>query len=94
MCNDVPSPAENAARRFALWVRVNRPPSCATRGVAGGTGPRDQGASTMNGLERVFPIGHRYHYRLFYDPREGSYYDKSTDMFITLQEAATFGLPV
>ena len=48
----------------------------------------------MNGLERVFPDGHRYADRLFYDAREGSYYDKHTDLFLTLAEAAGFGLPV
>lgn len=48
----------------------------------------------MNGLERVFPVGHRYHDRLFYDAREGSYYDLHRDWYIGLDEAAVFGLPV
>lgn len=48
----------------------------------------------MDGLERVFPAGHQYHDRLFYDVREGSYYDRATDLYITLDEAKAFGLPV
>jgi hypothetical protein len=47
----------------------------------------------MNGLERVFPAGHQYHDRIFYDTREGKYYDRYTDFFLTLEEAQSFGLP-
>jgi hypothetical protein len=48
----------------------------------------------MDGLERVFPAGHQYHDRIFYDAKEGSYYDRHTDFYITLSEAKLFGLPV
>jgi hypothetical protein len=48
----------------------------------------------MNDLEPVFPAGHRYADRLYYDAREGSYYDAARDWYITLAEAAAFGLPV
>mgnify|MGYP000926004384 CR=1 FL=1 len=44
--------------------------------------------------ERVFPEGHQYHDRIWYDYQEGSYYDRSTDMFLTLEEVKAFGLPV
>lgn len=47
----------------------------------------------MDGLERVFPAGHQYHDRLFYDVREGSYYDRHTDLYLTLDEAHAMGLP-
>lgn len=47
----------------------------------------------MNDLERVFSEGHQYHDRIFYDPREGKYYDAHTDLYITLEEAHSFGLP-
>lgn len=48
----------------------------------------------MNGLERVFPVGHRYHDRLFYDALEGSYYDHADDLYVTLDQAVkVFGLP-
>jgi hypothetical protein len=48
----------------------------------------------MDGLERVFPAGHQYHDRLFYDVKEGSYYDLHGDLYISLERAKTFGLPV
>lgn len=44
-------------------------------------------------LEPVFSSGHQFHDRLFYDPREGAYYDKATDLYLTLAEAQAFGLP-
>jgi hypothetical protein len=48
----------------------------------------------MDGLERIFPEGHQYHDRIFYDAREGSYYDRGSDFYITLEQAKAFGLPV
>lgn len=48
----------------------------------------------MEGLERVFSPGHPYHDRIFYDRLEGSYYDRCTDLFLTLDEVRSFGLPV
>lgn len=47
-----------------------------------------------SGLEWVFSEGHRYRERIFYDPREGAYYDRWTDMFLTVEEARGFGLGV
>jgi hypothetical protein len=46
----------------------------------------------MNGLERVFSKGHQYHDRVFYDAREGQYYDRGTDLYLTLEEAHAFGV--
>lgn len=48
----------------------------------------------MDGLERIFSVGHEYHDRIFYDAVEGSYYDRHTDLFISLETAKLFGLPV
>lgn len=46
------------------------------------------------GLEPVFSPGHPYHTRLYYDPKEGSYYDRATDLYLTLTDATqAFGLP-
>lgn len=46
------------------------------------------------GLEVVFSRGHQSHDRVLYDTREGSYYDKYSDVFLTLEQARSFGLPV
>ena len=46
----------------------------------------------MDGLERVLSKGHENYDRLFYDTREGEYYDKCTDLFLTLEEAYSLGL--
>ncbi len=48
----------------------------------------------MDGLEQVFSVGHEYHGRIFYDAKEGSHYDLATDLYITLEQAKSFGLPV
>ena len=45
-----------------------------------------------NGLERVFSVGHQYHDRIFYDPKEGSYYDQATDLYLSLDEARAYGV--
>ena len=44
----------------------------------------------MNGLERVFSKGHQYFDRVFCDSREGQYYDRATDLYLTQEEAHTF----
>jgi hypothetical protein len=44
-------------------------------------------------LEEVFSPGHRYHNRIVYDAKEGSYYDKHTDLYLTLEEAKGYGVP-
>lgn len=46
------------------------------------------------GLEEVFSVGHQYHGRIVYDRTEGQYYDKHTDIYLTLAEVKAFGLPV
>jgi hypothetical protein len=46
----------------------------------------------MNGLERVLPKTHENYDRLFYDVREGKYYDRTTDLYLTLREAYSLGL--
>ena len=45
-----------------------------------------------NGLERVFSKGHQYHDRIFYDRKEGKYYDQATDLYLEDDELAKFGL--
>lgn len=47
----------------------------------------------MTKLEHVFPKGHQYHDRIFYDYQEGQYYDKGTDMYLSLDEVKAFGIP-
>lgn len=44
-------------------------------------------------LETVFSPGHQYHDRIVYDRSEGQYYDKYTDLYLTLEQARSFGLP-
>ena len=46
----------------------------------------------MDGLERVFSKGHEHYDRLFYDVREGQYYDRATDLYLTLDEVRAFGV--
>ena len=46
----------------------------------------------MLGLEYVFPEGHQYHDRIFWDIEEGSYYDRYTDLYISLEQAELFGV--
>lgn len=46
----------------------------------------------MDGLERVFSKGHELHDRIFYDVREGQYYDRGSDLYLTLAEAQAFGI--
>jgi len=45
------------------------------------------------GLERVFSINHEYYDVLFYDLREGCYYDRSKDLFIPYCELKHYGMP-
>ncbi len=44
-------------------------------------------------LETVFSVGNQFHDRILYDYKEGSYYDRYSDIFITLEQAQCFGLP-
>ncbi len=48
----------------------------------------------QDGLEQVFSEGHQYHDRIFYDRKEGAYYDRHTDLFLTLEQAQAFGVAV
>lgn len=48
----------------------------------------------MNGLERVFCENHQYADRIFYDTTAGQYYDRASDLYLTLNEVAAYGLPV
>jgi hypothetical protein len=45
-------------------------------------------------LETVFSENHQYHNRIFYDRAEGQYYDRHTDIYLTLDQVRAFGLPV
>ena len=40
----------------------------------------------------MFSKGHQYYDRVFYDSREGQYYDRATDLYLTLEEAHAFGV--
>lgn len=44
-------------------------------------------------LERVFPEGNQWHDRIYYDIKEGKYYDAYTDLFLELEELRAYGLP-
>jgi hypothetical protein len=44
-------------------------------------------------LETVFSVNHQYHNRILYDAVVGEYYDAHTDLYLTLEQAYTFGLP-
>ena len=48
----------------------------------------------MSGLERVFSAGNQWFDRIFYDVREGAYYDRYSDIYLALDELAKFGLGV
>jgi len=43
-----------------------------------------------NYLEIVFSEGHQYFDRIFYDVREGKYYDRLTDLFLNEDEIKNF----
>ena len=43
-------------------------------------------------LEQVFSKGHQYYGRIFYDTTEGQYYDRATDLFLSLDEVRSFGI--
>jgi hypothetical protein len=53
--------------------------------------PRQKQAEvTRPGLENVFPVGNQWHDRIYYDPKEGKYYDAYSDFYISLEEFETF----
>lgn len=39
-----------------------------------------------NGLETVFHKLHEFRNRIFYDPKNGSYYDRNSDVYISVNE--------
>lgn len=43
-------------------------------------------------LEPVFSKGHQFADRIFYDRKEGKYYDKYTDIYLGLDEVKMLGL--
>lgn len=47
----------------------------------------------MYDLEHVFSRNHQYYDRVFYDYREGKYYDRACDVYLTLDQAHAFGIP-
>jgi hypothetical protein len=47
----------------------------------------------MNGLERVFSEGHQFYNVIFYDVLEGQYYNKSSDLYLSLEEVKSYGIP-
>ena len=44
------------------------------------------------GLERVFSPGNQFFDRVFYDPKEGKYYDRYSDIYLEPDELKKFGL--
>ncbi len=47
----------------------------------------------MDTLETVFSVGHELHDRIVYDRAEGQYYDRHTDLYLTLEDMRSFGFP-
>lgn len=44
------------------------------------------------GLRRVFPEGHPFYDRIFYDGVENEYYDRSTDLYLDVDDLQSFGI--
>lgn len=51
----------------------------------------DEPETEHKGLERIFPKGHEHRNRIFYDAKEGKYYDLSQDVYLEHDEMAKFG---
>jgi hypothetical protein len=45
----------------------------------------------MSGLQQVFPADHTLAH-ILYDPAEGCYYDRTTDLYLTRDEEKAYGL--
>jgi len=45
-----------------------------------------------NNLEIIFSEGHHLYDVIFYDSKEGQYYNRETDYFLTENELPAFGL--
>ena len=50
-------------------------------------------ACVPSGCERVFPTGHQYGERLFWDVSAKEFYDRETDLYVSGSELEKFGLP-
>ena len=46
----------------------------------------------MDDLEVVFSPGNQWHDRIFWDRKAGQYYDKYTDIYLSLDELPAYGL--
>jgi len=46
----------------------------------------------MQGLETVFSVGHQYHDRIYWDNREGKYYDRYSDVYLEYHQLKAYGL--
>lgn len=46
----------------------------------------------MSDLETVFCVGHELRDVIFYDPKEGKYYNRESDFYLSDAEAKAFGL--
>lgn len=44
----------------------------------------------MNDLEVIFPETSQWHDRIYYDRKEGKYYDRYSDIYITVEEFQTY----
>ena len=46
----------------------------------------------MENLERIFSPMSQWYDRIFYDTKEGKYYDKYIDMYLSYEELSAYGL--
>lgn len=44
------------------------------------------------GLEVIFSVNHQLHDRIFYDKKEGKYYDRYSDIYLEYEDAKAYGL--
>lgn len=44
------------------------------------------------GLENVFMPPNQWHDRIYYDPKEGKYYDAYADLYLELDQLQAYGL--
>lgn len=49
-------------------------------------------AFAVIGLETIFSPAHPLHDRILYDRKEGAYYDRYSDIFLSLDEVKAFGI--
>lgn len=58
----------------------------------GGGSEKAEAVPAPDGLETVFSPGHQHHARIYYDPKEGKYYDRHSDVYLEHHELDAYGL--